>query len=151
MKGKIQQTKKVEENAWSILNLVVGRLEFVLGGWSMNDEASTHYNAIIDQHELGFQFLSEHFGLCGRPRVAWQIDPFGHSREQASLFALVSWPTWIHKRTFQYSRSEGMLEGVGVVGGGAFDKCILKDSVEGFDENNCRVTRVKQMLQKHYM
>ncbi|XP_033744911.1 lysosomal alpha-mannosidase-like [Pecten maximus] len=64
-----------------------GRLEFILGGWSMNDEASTHYNAIIDQHTLGFEFLRQNFGDCGRPRVAWQIDPFGHSREQASLFA----------------------------------------------------------------
>jgi len=55
----------------------------------MDDEASTHYSAIIDQHTLGFQFLKRNFGECGRPRVAWQIDPFGHSREQASLFAQV--------------------------------------------------------------
>ncbi|KAK3085809.1 hypothetical protein FSP39_008930 [Pinctada imbricata] len=64
-----------------------GRLEFILGGWSMDDEASTHYNAIIDEHTLGFEFLRDNFGECGRPRVAWQIDPFGHSREHASLFA----------------------------------------------------------------
>lgn len=68
---------------------IIGRLEFILGGWCMNDEASTHYSAIIDQHTLGFQFLKRNFGECGRPRVAWQIDPFGHSREQASLFAQV--------------------------------------------------------------
>lgn len=71
-----------------VQNLVnEGRLEFILGGWCMNDEATTHYSAIIDQHTLGFDVLSSIFGDCARPRVAWQIDPFGHSKEMASLFA----------------------------------------------------------------
>ena len=55
----------------------------------MNDEASTHYTAIIDQHTTGFTFLKDNFGDCARPKIGWQIDPFGHSREQASLFAQV--------------------------------------------------------------
>ena len=32
-----------------------GRLEFVGGGWSMNDEATTHYYSIIDQLAWGLK------------------------------------------------------------------------------------------------
>ena len=73
---------------WYLLTFS-GRLEFINGGWCMNDEASTHYNPIIDQMTVGHKFLQDTFGDCARPRAAWHIDPFGHSREQASLFAQV--------------------------------------------------------------
>ena len=69
--------------------VLIDQLEFTLGGWCMNDEAATHYSSIIDQHTLGFRFLESNFGECGRPRIGWQIDAFGHSREQASFFAKV--------------------------------------------------------------
>ena len=52
----------------------------------MNDEATAHYVAIIDQMSFGMKKLRETFGHCGVPRAAWQIDPFGHSKEQADLF-----------------------------------------------------------------
>ncbi|XP_059099516.1 lysosomal alpha-mannosidase-like [Tigriopus californicus] len=64
-----------------------GRLEFIGGGWSMNDEAATHYSSIISNMAAGFDELVSEFGSCGVPKIAWQIDPFGHSKEQANLFA----------------------------------------------------------------
>ena len=33
----------------------LGQLEFIGGGWSMNDEGAAHYAAIIDQMSLGMQ------------------------------------------------------------------------------------------------
>nr|CDS23033.1 lysosomal alpha mannosidase [Echinococcus granulosus] len=63
-----------------------GQLEFALGGWSMNDEAVVHYSDSVDQLTRGLAFLNATFGDCGRPRVAWQIDPFGHARQQARIF-----------------------------------------------------------------
>ena len=54
----------------------------------MNDEASTHYNAIIDQMSIGLRFIANNFGVY--PTVGWHIDPFGHASGQATFFSLVS-------------------------------------------------------------
>ncbi len=53
----------------------------------MADEATTNYVSIIDQMTVGHRRLTDTFGQCAIPKVAWQIDPFGHSKEQAALFA----------------------------------------------------------------
>ncbi len=74
------------------------RLEFIIGAWCMNDEATTYYQDIIDQQTLGLQFILREFGECARPKVAWQIDPFGHSREQGSLFAQFGFDGLFHGR-----------------------------------------------------
>ena len=43
---------------WSCLfNFAFPRLEFIGGGWSMNDEAAAHYTAIIDNMSFGVQFF----------------------------------------------------------------------------------------------
>ncbi|XP_013097339.2 lysosomal alpha-mannosidase [Stomoxys calcitrans] len=80
-----QQTSAVQKNVKTLID--GGRLEFTGGAWSMNDEAAVHYQSVIDHFTLGLKTLSATFGACARPRVGWQIDPFGHSREMASLFA----------------------------------------------------------------
>lgn len=54
-----------------------GRLEFVGGGWVSPDEASVSPNAIIDNYMTGHRYLQKTFGVV--PKVAWQVDPFGHS------------------------------------------------------------------------
>ncbi|CAA7056988.1 unnamed protein product [Microthlaspi erraticum] len=60
-----------------------GQLEFVNGGWSMNDEATCHYIDMIEQTSMGHRFIQQQFNTS--PRAAWQIDPFGHSSVQAYL------------------------------------------------------------------
>ena len=64
-----------------------GRLEFINGGWCMNDEATAYYQDVIDQLSLGLNFILKEFGECVRARVGWQVDPFGHTKEQGSIFA----------------------------------------------------------------
>lgn len=56
----------------------------------MNDEAVTHYQDTINQMTLGHKWLNKTFGRCGQPKVGWQIDTFGHSREFASTLSLMA-------------------------------------------------------------
>ena len=39
-----------------------GRLEFVGGGYTQNDEAVTQYSAILDNISMGMKFIQDHFG-----------------------------------------------------------------------------------------
>jgi len=73
-----------------------GQLEFINGGWCMHDEAAPNYVDMIDQTTLGHQFLLKEFGVV--PSIGWQIDPFGHSATQASLYALMGMNAWFFGR-----------------------------------------------------
>ncbi|KAM3850509.1 epididymis-specific alpha-mannosidase [Diretmus argenteus] len=63
-----------------------GRLEFVIGGQVMHDEAVTDLDDEILQLTEGHGFLYETFGV--RPQFSWQVDPFGASATTPVLFAL---------------------------------------------------------------
>lgn len=67
-----------------------GQLSFANGGWCINDEAVAHYSPIIDQMTFGNEFLRDTFGECSVPKLSWQIDPFGASREMAHLYSLMN-------------------------------------------------------------
>ncbi|XP_042368296.1 LOW QUALITY PROTEIN: epididymis-specific alpha-mannosidase-like [Plectropomus leopardus] len=63
-----------------------GRLEFILGGQVMHDEAVTDLDDEILQMTEGHGFLYETFGV--RPQFSWHVDPFGASATTPVLFAL---------------------------------------------------------------
>ncbi|XP_069025987.1 epididymis-specific alpha-mannosidase isoform X1 [Embiotoca jacksoni] len=63
-----------------------GRLEFIIGGQVMHDEAVTDLDDQILQMTEGHGFLYETFGV--RPRFSWHVDPFGASATTPVLFAL---------------------------------------------------------------
>lgn len=69
-----------------------GRFEFINGGWSMHDEACTHYEDMINNMMAGHDFLMREFGVT--PRVGWHIDPFGHSNANPRLFAEMGFDAW---------------------------------------------------------
>ncbi|EFA84943.1 alpha-mannosidase [Heterostelium album PN500] len=86
--------EQTEETQKAVTQLVhSGQLEFINGGWCMNDEAATYYDDIIDQMTLGHQFLNEHFGVT--PKIGWHIDPFGHSNTQATIFGNIGFDAFI--------------------------------------------------------
>ncbi|KAJ8705045.1 hypothetical protein PYW08_012365 [Mythimna loreyi] len=83
----VRQSAAIQQKVRTLVR--EGRLQMVGGAWSMNDEAAAHYQSTVDQFTWGHRKLNQTFGHCGRPRVGWQIDPFGHAREFASLLAMM--------------------------------------------------------------
>ena len=72
------------------------RLEIINGGWSMHDEACPHYEDMINNMMHGHAFLMEELGV--KPRIGWQIDPFGHSNANPRLFAEMGLDAWFFSR-----------------------------------------------------
>lgn len=62
-----------------------GQLEIVHGGLVSPDEATTNYSDLVRNFEAAHDFLKSEFGI--KPKVAWQLDPFGHSGVFANLMA----------------------------------------------------------------
>ena len=56
----IEQDENTKEMVKQMVN--EGRLEFVGGGWTMHDEATVHYSALIDNMAFGFKNLHDWFG-----------------------------------------------------------------------------------------
>jgi hypothetical protein len=89
-----EQTPKMQDD---VSNLVKqGRLEFLNAGWSMSDEACPHFDDLIDNMQKGHDFLMKEFQV--RPRVAWHIDPFGHSSATPRVFAEMGFDAWFFAR-----------------------------------------------------
>uniref|UniRef100_A0AC11B4I1 Uncharacterized protein n=1 Tax=Ovis aries TaxID=9940 RepID=A0AC11B4I1_SHEEP len=82
-----------------------GRLEFVLGGQVMHDEAVTHSDDQILQLTEGHSFLYETFGI--RPQFSWQVDPFDASATTPTLFALAGFNAHVIS-TIDYDLKEAM-------------------------------------------
>ncbi|KAJ4961351.1 hypothetical protein NE237_021261 [Protea cynaroides] len=89
----------------AFLNLVNnGQLEIVGGGWVMNDEANSHYYAIIEQMTEGNMWLNETVGIV--PKNAWAIDPFGHSATMAYLLRRMGFENMLIQRTHYELKKE---------------------------------------------
>jgi len=73
-----------------------GQLQFINGGYCMNDEAAVYYEDSIDQMTMGHQFLLQTLNVI--PQIGWHIDPFGHAAAQAALFAQMGFQAFFFAR-----------------------------------------------------
>lgn len=89
-----QQTEDMKEKVRMLVKN--GQLELINGGWSMHDEACPTYEAMVDNMMIGHQFILKEFGI--KPRIGWQIDPFGHSNTNARVFAEMGFDAWFFAR-----------------------------------------------------
>ena len=51
----------------------------------MHDNVCQHYSDMLINIQRGHRFIQDEFNV--QPRVAWNLDPFGHSDANARLFS----------------------------------------------------------------
>lgn len=80
------------------------QLEFVVGGWCMNDEANPTYSAIINQMTLGHQWLQHHLNVT--TKMGWQLDPFGYSAVTPLLYSQMNFTSHVIVRVPDVVKNE---------------------------------------------
>ncbi|EGG16955.1 hypothetical protein DFA_07936 [Cavenderia fasciculata] len=73
-----------------------GQLEIIGGGWVMNDEALPVTVDVLDQITEGHQWVLKNLNTT--VRHGWQIDPFGHSSQTASLYPALGFQSFVAAR-----------------------------------------------------
>eukprot|EP00762_Andalucia_godoyi_P007178 ANDGO_08105.mRNA.1 Alpha-mannosidase B len=79
-----------------------GRIELILSGYVMQDEAITYYAADIDQMTVGHQWVLQTFGVT--PKYGWQIDPFGASLFTPTLWSKAGFKAMVLNRMNYYTK-----------------------------------------------
>jgi hypothetical protein len=80
-----------------------GQFQFMGGGWVMNDESLTVYKNAFLQIQTGIDWIESTFGV--RPKIGWQIDPFGNSAVTPSILSILGYEGIVLSRigtTFDY-------------------------------------------------
>lgn len=72
------------------------QIEFVLGGWSMNDDAGPTYSGSANQLTEGHAWIRQHFNIT--PEIGWQIDPFGLSSFYPTMDAMMGFNAHVINR-----------------------------------------------------
>jgi len=86
-----------DEKKAQVRSLVAkGQLEMINGGWSMNDEACTHYQAVTTNMELGGRYILNAVGAP--PKIGWHIDPFGHANTMATIMSQIGYNGFFYAR-----------------------------------------------------
>ena len=62
----------------------------------MHDETSTTYTDQLNNMIKGHEFLLQEFGV--RPKIGWQVDPYGHSNAHARLYAEMGFDAYFFAR-----------------------------------------------------
>jgi len=105
-----QKDQTVKDTFKELVN--TGKVEFLNGGWVMNDNACANYDHILDQFALGHRFIAKEFNKY--PEVAWQIDPFGNSATQAYLLSKMGYHALymdrIHYGDFKHRIDKGEMQ-----------------------------------------